>query len=274
MNDNLLQKYEIDGYILVRDVIDLETMQSLRNLLEYEFDKSGTNVLYDSILMHPKILNLLFLPRLCNTLTSLLGHPFVVVPQTSAEYNRFGYFHTDTTGAEASGQIFHHQKEFRIVTVAIYLQDNDEYGGGIRLGVGSHKKPDPYIELNQIKELKRKKYSQSKLKQLIKKISRNRLFDWNTPFYERSDGLDILSKAGDVVIWDMRLAHRASPKRRSGISPQGNKIGIFLTCGANNHITTGEYMDYVLSAPGNEFLKKRRCERGAKLYETHDFFVL
>jgi len=273
MTEAFSEQFEREGYVLIPSVVNAATIQTLRKLLEPEFERKQTNVLPDAMLEYPQIFEMLSKPQILEVLTALLGHPFVVPPHSSAEFNRFGVFHTDTTGAELNGKTFPREKGFRMVTVAIYLQDNTEYGGGIRLVPGTHVKPDPYIALTKYKAAQRKVFAQSPIRRILKRLSRGRLFDWDTPFREHPEGVDIPSKAGDVLIWDMRMVHRASPPRRLGEPPQGKKIAVFFTCGANNAITTSSYMDYALSQPDNSFLKKHRAA-GNSLPTTADFIVL
>lgn len=272
MKESLSGKFERDGYVLIPGVLEPDTIQALRQLLEPEFERKQTNVLPDAMLEYPQVFDLLSRPKILEVLTALLGRPFAVPPHSSAEYNRFGVFHTDTTGAEMNGKTFPREEGFRMVTVAIYLQDNTDYGGGIRLAPGTHVKPDPYIALTRNKAAQRKVFAQSPLRRALKRLSRGRLFDWDKPFREHPEGVDIPSKAGDVLIWDMRLAHRASPPRRPGGSPQGKKIAVFFTCGVNNSITTSVYLDYALSQPDNAFLKKYRAAESG-LPTTADFIV-
>src|SRR3989338_818162 len=170
MKENLSEKFEKDGYVLISGVLEPDTIQALRQLLEPEFERKQTNVLPDAILEYPQVFDLLSRPQILEVLTALLGRPFVVPPHSSAEYNRFGVFHTDTTGAEMNGKTFPRDKGFRMVTVAIYLQDNTDYGGGIRLAPGTHVKPDPYIELTRNKAAQRKVFAQSPIRRALKRL--------------------------------------------------------------------------------------------------------
>lgn len=273
MTDALEERFERDGYVLVRQVFDEKIIRDLRDLLQPQFDQKKTNYLPDAMLEYPQILRLLENPTLLSTLKNLLGGRFAIPPHCSVEFNRFGVFHTDTTGAEMSGHDFPRRQGFRMITVAIYLQDNNEYGGGISLVPGSHAKPDPYIDITRRKAEQRKVFNSSLLRQMMKRISRGRLFDWDKPFRTHSEARDVPSKVGDVVIWDMRMIHRATPPKVTGTSPQGKKLAVFFTCGVDNALTREAYMTYALSAPGNEFLQKYRGA-GMSLPATPDYFIL
>jgi ectoine hydroxylase-related dioxygenase (phytanoyl-CoA dioxygenase family) len=256
--DDLKERFERDGYVVVADIIGAKTVQDLRAFFLPIFEGQKINVLHDAVLHYRKVFEVLSTPRLVEALAALLGDDFLVPPYTSVELNRFGVFHTDTTGAEISGQTFHKERDFRIVTVGIYLQDNNEYGGGIRLVPGSHRESDPYVELTRRKADVRRRVSRSRLRRLAKRLSGGRLYDWNRPFLEHDRGTDVRSKAGDAIIWDLRITHRASPKVAKSVAPDGGKVSMFFNCAANNRVTTEEYLKYVVSIRENEFLRRER----------------
>lgn len=275
MTGDICTEFTRDGYVIVKDVIGPQTVLALRSFFLPMFQQGEAHVLHDAILHYPQIFDVVSTPKLVRVLTSLLGETFVVPPYSSVEFNRFGLFHTDTTGAEISNQTFHKETDFRIVTVAIYLQDNNEYGGGIRLAPGSHRDLDPYVELTKRKTELRRRVSQSPLRRMLKRLSLGRVYDWNKPFQEHERGIDLPTKAGDAIIWDLRIAHSASPKRAKGPAPDGGKLSIFFNCGANNSITTQAYMKYVVSIPENEFLRRERplpAQTGA--YAKQEFVLL
>ncbi len=275
MTEDICPRFEREGYIVVKDTIGQNEIQALRSYFLPLFHAKKTNVLPDAVLHYPDILKVLRNPKLVHALTTLLGETFVVPPNSSIEFNRYGVFHTDTTGAEINDQTFHKEKEFRMVTVAIYLQDNTEYGGGIRLVPGSHKRPDPYVELTKRKAEVRRNVSQSPLQQLLRRLSRGELYDWDKPFREHEHAIDIPAKAGDAIIWDMRLVHRASPKRAKGPAPEGGKLSIFFNCGSNNWVTTDAYMKYVTSIAENEYLRSQhRITALAGLGAQNEFVLL
>jgi len=263
------------GYVLVRDVIDSETVQSLRTLMLAEFEKHKTNVLPDAVLFYPQYIDLLERPKLRDALQTILGKPFVVPPHSSAEHHRFGLFHSDTTGAEMNGETFHKDPQFRMVTCAIYLQDNNEYGGGLRLVGSTHRQPDQYVELTRAKAEFRKTFRNSRARQIVKRLSRGRIFDWDRPFREHPEQIDVPTRAGDALIWDMRLYHMASPQRQATPPGQATKIAIFFTAGANNDITTVAYMKYVTSMPTNEFIAENRASVDVTVpRHTDDYIIL
>jgi hypothetical protein len=125
------------------------------------------------------------------------------------------------------------------------------------------------------KKAYRAKVEGSPMRKLLKKLSRGRLFDWNKSLEEEPGQVNVPTKAGDAVIWDMRLAHRAAPAKAPGSQFEGGKIGIFFTAGANNAITTELYMEFVNSRPANAHLQKTRTTPGIAVpAPTENFIVM
>jgi hypothetical protein len=79
-------------------------------------------------------------------LRKLLGNDFVVLRECAAHFQGFGGWHKDTTSQEFAGHLFQWSENYLMVEVAYYLQDNDEeYGGGLDVEPGSHRKPDSHV---------------------------------------------------------------------------------------------------------------------------------
>jgi ectoine hydroxylase-related dioxygenase (phytanoyl-CoA dioxygenase family) len=274
MNSEDLKQFDENGYVWVKNVLDIQQVQALRSVLLEAFERRNTNVLNDGIVYYPQMYEVLKNPKFVDALESLLGKPFVVPPHSSAMHNTFGVFHSDTTGAELEGYNFHKDKNYRMVTAAIYLQDNNEFGGGIWLVPGSHRKPDKYVELTKQKHAMREALKKSPARRLLKRLSGDRLFNWNKPLESDPGQVNIPSKAGDAVIWDMRLYHRASAPKAKGSQYDGGKIGLFFTAGANNDITTNAYMQFVMALPANAHLLKTRQRADVSLPPSTDNFIV
>jgi ectoine hydroxylase-related dioxygenase (phytanoyl-CoA dioxygenase family) len=251
-----LERFARDGYVLVRDALDLPTVRELRRTFLPVFEMTDARVLHDALLAFKRVRDAFEAPKVQYTLATLLGSPYVVPPYSSIAYNGFGVFHTDTTGAEMAGQTFHRSAHFRLVTAALYLQDNTEaWGGGITLVPGSHRQADPYPTLTRKKHATRTTVQGSRWRTLLKRLSRDRLYDWSAPFASAEGAIDVPSRAGDLVVWDLRIIHRATPKREP---PPDAKLALFFNAGADNAITRGPYLDYVRGIPENVFLREGR----------------
>ena len=233
-----VQRFEEAGYLLIRNVFNKEAIARWRAQFLAELKAQNTRLLVDGIIKYPEMREALSNPRLLQVLGTLLGRPFVVLPLTSVDHNRFGQFHTDTSGAEMEGWSFHKDKNFRIGVVGVYLQDNNEYGGGLTLVPGSHLLPDPYVALLKRKHEIRKKTDRSFVRRTLKRLSRGRLFSWQDPrLVEFPGAIDVPVKAGDVLMWDLRIVHRATPQKIKGEALPGGKIALFYELGADNEPT-------------------------------------
>jgi Phytanoyl-CoA dioxygenase (PhyH) len=260
--EDIRDRFHRDGYAVVRSVISAAEVAALRARLLPVFrpEQNGgkkVHTIVDTALEDPGILDVLRRPALVEALTAVLGEGFVVPPHSSVSWELYGVFHTDTTGAEMSGQTFHKDPSFRMVTVAIYLQDNDQYGGGIRLAAGTHTQPDRYVALTRRKARIREQLRTSAVRRRLRQLSGGRLYDYERD-YEHPAGRDIVEPAGTAIFWDMRLVHRASHPTVKTAPPDGGKIVMFFTCGASNPVTTDAYMKYMRSVPENAYLLRPR----------------
>jgi hypothetical protein len=260
----LLERFERDGYVLVRDALDIPTVRELRRTFLPVFELTDARVLHDALLAFKRVRDAFEAPKVQYTLATLLGSPFVAPPYSSVAYNGFGVFHTDTTGAEMAGQTFHRSPDFRLVTAALYLQDNTRtLGGGITLVPGSHRQPDPYPVLTRDKHARRQLVTGSRWRQAVKRWSGGWLYDWNAPFASAEGAIDIASRAGDLVVWDVRIVHRATPAH--GLA---SKLALFFMAARDTAVIRGPYLDYVCSLPENPFLRGQRALYATARYTT------
>jgi hypothetical protein len=71
MNSDTVREFDEKGYVLVRDVLDAQTVQRPRRLLLEEFKKQNTNVLNDGIIHYPEFSEILNQPKLVSALVEL-----------------------------------------------------------------------------------------------------------------------------------------------------------------------------------------------------------
>jgi len=186
---------------------------------------------------------------------------------------KYNQLHTDTTTQENLGHLFHKNADFRMVTVGMYLQDNNEFGGGLYLVPGSHLRPDPIARLRRLQE----DYYKSFMKRALKKLSLGKLFIYNN--YEQRGvgrgGIDIPSKAGDLIIFDMRIIHRASHPTVSDPAPNGGKLAIFSRCSANNQYAQ-TYTNFLKAKGGkyNFLFQERNLENLKRQGELLGFIAM
>lgn len=239
-----LEQFNRDGYIVVRDVLDAPVVAELRSFLTPLFDKGtvhpgdvqfppkegvrGGGVRHDVWSRYPELRVTMTQPRVLGALRSLLGDDFVVLPETVAHDSRYGGWHKDTTPLERAGVDFHKDPEFAMLECAYYLQDNDEYGGGLDVVPGSHTEEDVTPAAPKVTFLDKVAY----------KLGRPR-YKANDVF-AREGALSIPSRAGDLIAFDLRLDHMATqPLQRSlkDIPDSRRKLAIFFIAAANNDAT-------------------------------------
>jgi hypothetical protein len=163
-------------------------------------------------------------------------------------------WHKDTTTQEKAGHTFHKRPDFKMVRCGIYLQDNDEHGGGLSVFAGSHKVPDNFT-------------GDFLPKRTLWYRINNRLFPQREEDNKKLNphGLkmvDIPSKVGDLIFFNFQTAHKGTiPKsqRIGDVPPHKTKIAIFDTFGVNNE-PTKMYVDFLKSRPENiyGFARDRR----------------
>lgn len=226
------EQFDRDGYVHVPQAIDAKTIADLRTLALAELKAGNTTLIVDTVFKYPAIRSLLERPKLGDALAAIFRTPFLVLPPTSIDHNGFGLFHTDTTGIELSGKNFHRDPNFRAAVLAIYLQDNDQHGGGIRIVPGGHREQDPFIEKYNRKHAVQKALNESRFKRLANRYSGGRLFGWDRSEFEELPGqIDVNTKQGDAAFWDMRMCPTAPlPTAWDAKVYRAEKIRYFHDC--------------------------------------------
>lgn len=299
MNDS----FEKNGYYLFRNVFTSDEIIKFRKacekLIEEPLNKElgDTSHIKGDVFNRSKVIKeLFFTEKLINKIEQVLGENFHILPELSVMKSQFGRWHKDTTSIELFGHDFHKNEDFRIVNVAIYSQDNTEYGGGLDIVPGSHKGSDSYTEFyrkeseeyekrkkeNMVvpETSKPKKSAFSFLKRVIKFFLRR------TPIIKKhfipknvfehpldssdvkQDKLRIPTKVGDVVIFDLRLDHKASWPTIQIEDPNKHiKYAFFAICGRNNAETI-RYREYL-----NERSEKQEAYAYLKNYQLSDHLI-
>lgn len=246
-------KFERDGFILVKDVVTKEVVRSLREFLFFSLERheatpnphtgiqTGTTpcrAIWPNFYQYnPEWFGIFCNARIVELLHRLLGDTFVLTRDSIAHYGYFPEWHTDTTTSEVAGKLLHQDPDWRMLTVGIYLQS----GGGLCVVPGSHRAPDPFVE-------KRKNRGTTGLP--VDPAQ------WNSPA-----ALDIPTEPGDAVIFDMRLIHRASklaPMTSAGEPCQ--KLAIFSRVSRNipNHVVDYTEFQFNGANAGESNLPKLR----------------
>lgn len=247
--------YDENGYLIVRNVLTPEEIAFLRKRAteifssdEWKVSKYNTNrTITDVYRYFTEIMRVSLGSKVVETVKSLLeSDDIILTPETAMMTGFYPTWHKDTTTPEKSGHTFHKSPDFKIVRCGIYMQDNDEYGGGLSVIAGSHKKPDNFLTGDFLPK-----------RTLFYRI-KNRIFPQNEEDNKKLNpyGLkivDIPSRIGDLIFFNFQTAHKGTiPKsQRIGDVPLNKtKIAIFDTFGVNNEATK-MYVDFLKSRPEN-----------------------
>lgn len=191
--------FDARGYQLVRGVLAPGRVEEIRSRLAQGFrerfedeDLVRADIIPDHMVLYPELVDTFFNDRLLGAIKALIGGELVLLA-FSAIRNSYKRLHSDITTADGAGARFFLAPDFRALTIGIYLQDHDEQGGGLFVVPGSHKHRDPIVERRRLEQLTGDEVPH---------------YADYSPF-ERG-GLDLPTRAGDAVIFDMRLLHRGS----------------------------------------------------------------
>lgn len=234
--DALQSTFRRDGFVVVPRVFEAAQIADLRRELLQIFDRApllpgdlahgsnGAGLRVDLASRYPALRWLLVHPPLVAAARAVLGDNFIYLPEMSAHDSGFGGWHRDTSSQESVGHTFHHEPDFSMAQVAIYLQDNSRiYGGGLDVIPRSH--------------LQRDEGSKNpSLRQRIERRARTAIKQHSIP-----------SRAGDLVMFDFRVQHRASQRvPLVPVPPEHRKLAIFFACSANN-AHAQRYRDFIAS---------------------------
>src|SRR4051794_1685772 len=216
-----VEQFENEGYVVVPELLSPAKVTELREYFadlfsrkpEYKGDLSvpvapegrGGGVRHDIWSRYEELRFLMVEPRFLGALRSLLGDDFVFLPEMAAHDSRYGWWHKDTTPMARAGLDFHKQPDFKMVQCAIYLQANDEYGGGLDVERGSHKEEDRTPPAPKLTFFDRVAYK-LRLKKNAKTGER----------LEVEDSFSIPNKPGDLAIFNVLLNHQATQPTACG----------------------------------------------------------
>lgn len=243
--------YEENGYLIARNILSKEQVGLLRKTALDIFssgnwkvnDYNTSKTIVDPYKYFPEIMKLTLTKEVVDMAKFLIGDEhLVLIPETAIMKGFYPAWHKDTTTPEKYGHTFHLRPDFKVIRCGFYLQDNNEYGGGLSVFAGSHKTSDHYT--GEFRE-----------RTILSRI-KNRLI----PNAEEKDqflnphGLklvDIPSKAGDLVFFDFKIDHKGTiPKsqRIADVPLDMTKVALFDIFGVNNEATK-LYIDFIKTRP-------------------------
>ena len=151
--------------------------------------------------------------KFIQALRAVLGEDFVFVNEFGLHDSFYVGWHTDTATPEGKvGHEFHWSPGFCVVQIAIYLQDNNENGGGLDVVPGSYVRDDPFS---------------ASMRRENGFPPVNRMPEPTDPY---RDAVSLRSRAGDLVIFHLRLHHRASRRRSEAQNDVDRKLAMFHGC--------------------------------------------
>lgn len=244
MGPTLREQFDDAGYVIVPSVLTSEQVAQLRSEVEARFDAplsdrpagDSDGFVFDLFNRYSEFSWVLFLPSVLDALREVTGDPPVLLRESVAQREQYGHWHKDTTSAERAGERFPLADDLRFAELAFYLQDNDaEFAGGLEVAPRSHRADDEFARRGVVDRA------------LGKLRGGPRQPDEVVP---------VPSRAGDLVIFDFRLSHRATrPKVPRGSRP--DKLALFQAVSSrSSHVDA--YHRYLTGRPGYDYLEGYR----------------
>lgn len=197
----------------------------------------------------PEFGSLLLNPRVVRALSTILGDDYLHCDEAGLHADHFAGWHTDTSSPSNAGHDFFWDPGFNVVQVALYLQSNDPVeGGGLDVVPGSHAADDPFCKPRQWTMPGETPppppapptlvdRALGRLETMARAAAAHGIpvpgLKPDRKAAARARGISIPSRMGDLVMFNLRCGHRATP-----VGPAARqKRAIFFVCGANNRGT-------------------------------------
>jgi hypothetical protein len=209
-----------DGFVVVPQVFDQTEIAELRRaaIAQFPDNRPPFEPKFAGPALFQEPFQLVFHNRkFIQALRTVLGEDFVFLNELGLHDSFYVGWHTDTASPEGKvGHEFHWSPGFCVVQAAIYLQDNNENGGGLDVVPGSYVRDDPFAALL------RREHGLP----VVSRIPE--------PADPYRGGVSLRGRAGDLVIFHLRLYHRASRRRREAQNDLDRKLAMFTVAGPNN----------------------------------------
>jgi hypothetical protein len=195
-----------------------------------------TNVLF----RFPQLREVFRNGKLMAGIESVLGKDCLLLPESGLhDSGLFGGWHRDTGSSENAGRKYHFEKDFHLVNVAIYLQDNNEdYAGGLDIVPGSQHTRRSWWE--------KQKSANRRVKFVLSHLDRRGLLP-KSVLHVKKGAHTIRSAVGDAVLFHFQCEHRPTHPKVVPVPDSHRKLAIFLTFSKNNKFAH-EYVDYFCGA--------------------------
>lgn len=232
------------GYVVLHSVMNAQEVAKFRGFLTAALEEHqratdpmtgihSDSSLYDAMWpdffqVNPSWFGVFCNDRIVDALHQILGQPFILTRDSIVHWGYFPGWHTDTTTSETRGELSHLEPGWRMLTVGMYLQT----GGGLEVVPRSHRAPDPFVAMR---------------KQRHGTEPSTTIDQWRPHICS-----EVPLAAGDVIIFDMRLIHRAAtsvPQDERGERCQ--KIAVFSRVSRNIRSHVEAYTDFRIDGAGN-----------------------
>ena len=177
INDNLAQKIESDGFVIIKNVLAKNEVIKLREIVKNHFSCKGMPSRYGLIQTNaaievPEISWLFYHPKILAVMRHLLRQEEVMFTSHCDVFTRrLSQWHKDDGMRVMDGGYFgkpaYDRDDCHVYKVAIYLQDHIHNRGGLTVKKGSHKFPS----------------------------------------IDQGEEIYLKTRGGDVIVFDVRLSH-------------------------------------------------------------------
>lgn len=254
---------EKDGFIHCKNVFSENDIKIFRSIVEKIYEEPnispGDNnyVKWNIFNNHKSLRPLLFNKFIIDLLKKILGDDFVLLNDMSMLKSSFKGWHKDTSNLAFSGARFHYEKDFLLLNVIIYLQENTEtLGGGLDVIPGSHL--EKFDELVTPLSAGGKKDISYYIKRIKPKLKLIYLDIFEKYFKIKIDTkknikYTIPNKIGDVVIFDQRITHKATWPKDTSLNPDKFLINFSVS---RNNIYAVKFMNFLKGRKDFLHLKK------------------
>lgn len=220
------------GFTTFPSALTAEEVQRIRSLGENYHASTGLNwISPDTLFATPDLRELPFRPACVQAMRALLGDEFYVLPDFAVNLNKYGSWHRDTGSQIAEGLDYVFEPEFLHLTFGLYFQENDPvFGGGLDVVPGSHQ-----VILRWPLRLKT-----SKLEGVRDRVRLRMGVSHSIP-----------CRPGDLLAFDFRIMHRATPPKRE--RPKELPLRIAAFWGAVRERRHAEaYVEHLRKRAGND----------------------
>ncbi|KMJ43802.1 phytanoyl-CoA dioxygenase [Xenorhabdus khoisanae] len=195
---NNIKQIKEQGYVVIPEGINKEEINMVRAFYKKTAKKSNLSTLLPTdILKYPDVFHVILKDKVVTAIKEIFGRNFSLFPNFTIRESVYIPWHNDAYFLP--DEVINPEAPLQFMQCAIYLQDNDpEHGGGITLIPFSHR------------------LDQTTVKSML-----------DTPqAYEKI----IMSKAGDLILWDNRITHKSSYPDKA---PDNTKLALQWTVSAS-----------------------------------------